>query len=243
MKFFGLVRSASATANRLTLIAAAFLGIKVFLLDRFVAPAPWLVDAGEIAEGVFESIIASYVFYLVVVHIKERSDAAIVGPFVLRYVRRIVGDCQAILAEIQKVSGVPLALESVDEALLSVALWKIVPASNAPLLFAESNRYGNWWEYLLFQSRRTKQSIDKLFAFIIYLDPETLSRISHIDDSAYLNTLDVLAKIGAQHTNLGSITSVFFGYCRDCQALQRHMQELEERMAWNGPIDDAERHP
>ena len=87
-----LLKTASPAASRLAALALAGLVLKTLVLNRWPAPAAPMYDLGILIEAVLTSIVASYIFYLVVVHLKELRDRGAVAPYILRHTRRVVGE-------------------------------------------------------------------------------------------------------------------------------------------------------
>jgi hypothetical protein len=78
MKLIRLLRSARPEANLLAASATTLLVLKVLVLNRFPAFFSGAYELGLIVERILASIAASYVFYLLVVHLKAQSDKAAV---------------------------------------------------------------------------------------------------------------------------------------------------------------------
>jgi hypothetical protein len=136
MRTIILLKSANKAATRLAFAALALLVFKGLVLNRLEAPSPAIYDLGVICDSILASIAASYVFYLLVVHLKESTDKSTLAPYLDRHTLRVVGDCRSQLAEISRISSVPLELETVTEAALERALSAIPPYSDAPLILA-----------------------------------------------------------------------------------------------------------
>jgi len=104
------LRSARPEANLLAASALAALLLKILVLNRFPALFFGAYELGLVVEAILASVVASYVFYLFVVHLKSQSDKGAVQPYIVKHTTRVVEDCQSQLLEISKLSGISISL-------------------------------------------------------------------------------------------------------------------------------------
>ena len=227
MNLLKFLKSASREANVLVLSASAGLLLKVLVLNRFPEKFFGAYQLGLIVEAVLASVVASYVFYLLVVHTKETSDRSVLRPYVEKHSKRVVGDCLSQLAEVSKASGVPLDLHTLSEADAISAFSKIAPYSKAPLLLsAQTNQYANWFEYFIYHEHRTKGSIRKLLDQLPFLDAKMVSILTAIDDCTHFYSLSFLMNVKVRNPDLGAWAKPFYEYCVMCKQLNSHLVTL-----------------
>jgi hypothetical protein len=217
MQLAKLIKTASTEANTLAGISTILLLIKILAFNRFSAIFTGAHELGIIVEATLASVIASYIFYLLVVHVKEQSDRAILQPYIERHAKRIVGDCFSQLIELSKASSTPLALPNISQTNIDSAFSKIAPYSQAPLLISHSSdQYANWFQYFTYHKSRTKSSIRKLLDQLIFLDAELVSLITAIDDCSHFTRMELMQDIRVKNSDLTSWASSFYKYCDLC---------------------------
>lgn len=228
MVLWNFLKSASRGATYLAGGALAALAAKVLILNRWPAPSTFLYDFGVLVEAILASVVASYVFYLFVIHLKEVNDRKAVGPYIDRHSRRVIGNCESQLLEIGKVAGPAVSLENVSLQTITVALSKIPPYSNAPLLLGPTtNKYANWFEYFDYHKQRTRESIARVMAQLIYVDAKRVSLLAAVDDCSHFSMISHLLHTPVSNHDMSAFSSTFHDYCMLCLALKQHMSEAE----------------
>ena len=161
MNMFNLIKTASPAANSLTLGSVILLVIKIFIFNRMPEIFPGGYEFGVLSDAILTSVVASYIFYLFVIHLKDQKDKGTVRPYVEKHAKRIVGDCHGLLIEISKKSEIQLSLNSTKNT-VEEAFKLINPHSDAPLTFSDLGRYANWPEFISYRNKRAKSSCRKL---------------------------------------------------------------------------------
>lgn len=225
------IKTVPVEANVLAAAAAIALLVKIFVCNKLPEAFEGAYELGIVIEGLLASIIASYIFYLFVVHLKTRSDQAVLYPYLSKHSNRIVGECVGQLAEISKTSGVTLNLPQLSEESVRLALGKIPPYSQAPLIIDQAGTYANWFQYFVFHNNRTKDSIRKLFDQLPFLEATHIRLISAIDDCPHFYGLDAVRGFKVRNPDLSTWASAFYGYCALCRELQSYNQHMVSRSA------------
>jgi len=224
MRFLAnLVKSAAPAASYLAVLALALLALKILVLNRWPASATTVYELGLLGEAVLASVVASYVFYLLVVHLKEVSDRAVVSPYINRHTNRVVGNCEHQIGDIGRAAGYSLSLETLTEQEVTAAFSKIAPYSPAPLVMGAIGNNANWLQYFDFQKNRTRESIARIFGQLIYLDARRVSLLAEIDDCDHFSSIGHILHIPIRNTDLANFASSFFAYCEVCLELKKYM--------------------
>lgn len=217
-----LLRSAAKEANILALLALGLLAIKIFIANRIPQIFPGAYEAGIIVEAILASIIASYVFYILVAHLPLFRTQMQVEPFFVRHLGRMIGDGQAILHDISQKSGSELDLSSVTQSELHDSLEKIAISSESPLLLLPENRNANWLEFFLYRANRTRESAEELIKRINLLNGDRIKLVTEIDDCSYFRMLDSYArKTYRPDAKLNFISDAMYKYLSLCRELKR----------------------
>lgn len=219
-----LVSSVALEANLLALAAAAMLAIKVLVLNQLKSLFIGAYELGLIVEAVLVSVIASYVFYLFVVHLAEYKTRQRIEPFVRKHLQQIVGNSMALLAEISQASGTELDISSCTREELQESLKKIPNDSESPLVIGLDYRPGTWLEFFRYRADRTRNSALKLTQRITLLSRDRIRLVTEIDDCAYFSMLDNYAG-RKRHTGtlefLSDAQHAYFRLCRELKILER----------------------
>jgi len=201
--------------------------VKIFVLNKIAEPFSGAYEAGVVAEAVLASIVASYVFYLLVVHLSQIKDREQIEPFVKKHLTRMVGDAYAVLADISKTSGTQLSLASLTAEDLHNALSKIQVGSESPLLISPQMRKASWIEFFSYRASRTKTSAQKLLHHVTLISAKRIRLIVDIDDCSYFNQLEQMTGVNIRaDSDLTFIGSGQFKYFQLCQEL-RTLEQME----------------
>ncbi|MGN2431545.1 hypothetical protein [Pseudomonas syringae] len=226
MQLIKLFKTASPEANVLAIGSTLTLLLKILVMNRLPAFFNGAYELGLIAEAVLASVIASYMFYIVVVHMKEQSDRAILQPYVEKHAARIIGDCSIQIDSIKNASGISLSLGSLIGSDLKIALSKIAPYSDAPLLISLPDQYANWFQYFNHYKERSAVSTRKLLDQLPFLDAKMVSLITLIDDCTLFSILPNLQNYKIKNTDLSLLAGSFEEYSKYCQDLNAHLMKL-----------------
>lgn len=220
-----ILRTVRREANWLSLISLTTLIIKLFILNQHPAIFNGAYEFGLIVETILVSVLASYIFYFFVVHIKEYSDRIHTEPYIQKHALRPVGDCVSQLLEFSKIVNSPMPLAKMDKVLITSAFQKIDPYSNAPLILSPSNLHANWFQYFDYHRSRTRESISRVFSQLIYVDAELISLLSAIDECSHFSQLNLLLNTRVNNRDMLAWVSAFTKYCELCKQLNDYCEK------------------
>jgi hypothetical protein len=217
------VKTIPLPLNILASIALIVLFLKIFVFNSIPEIFNGAHELGVILEGVLGSVLASYIFYLIVVHIKEINDKRVIYPHIIKWAQLIVGDCKSQLDAFEKQSNIKLPFKSLTEDQVNQAFKKINPKSNAPLVFSLNN-YANWMQYFEYNKNRSKIYIIKIMSQLIFLDSKLVSLITKIDDCSHFSVVEMLIHHPFNNQDLSAFSKSFFEYCNYCSKLESYIQ-------------------
>lgn len=221
MELYKFLRTVPRSVTYLAVIALAMLGVKVLFLNRW--PAPWILlyEVGVLVEAILGSILASYFFYVVVVHLKCVNDRKAVDPYINRQTTRIVDECQTLLLRLGNASGSTLLLESVSFDTIKDSLSKIKTNTKGPIYIGPNfGNQGNFIQYFDFGKQRTQESITKVLAQIIYVDAKLVSILAEINDCSYFTIVNFMANNNLSDSDLSNCAPALYEYCELCLELK-----------------------
>lgn len=198
---------------------------KNYFLNQYAAIFNGAYEVGLIFETILVSVLASYIFYFFVVHIKEYSDRVHTEPNIRKHALQPVGDCASQLLEIAKIVNVPILLSNIDKELITLAFKKIDPYSSAPLILSPSNLHANWFQYFDYHRGRTRESINRVFSQLIYVDAELIALLSAIDECMHFSQINLLLSTRVNNKDMLAWVSTFTKYCELCKQLNGYCEK------------------
>lgn len=214
-----LITTTPAFLNLLSSLTVLTLLTKLFVFNNINEPFKGLNELGIVFEGLMASILASHIFYLVVVHLKEQNDKKTIYPHIIQWSRRVVADCISQLKEFEKTTGVKLDFESLKEADLNSAMSKIHPRGQAPMVLGASGQHASWMQFLESYRLRTKGYLTKILSQIVFLEADIVSRITKIDECNHFYSMEMIANIPIGNKDLSNFSKSFFEYYQNCLSL------------------------
>jgi len=115
------------------------------------------------------SIISSYIFYLVVIKIKEVKDKQNINPVVIMWINRFVNKYNEAKNKIN---------EGKDE------ISKDPQSKTAPLYYSNQQR-ANWFEYLSYIQKELDVRLKQLMQLLHFLESKLVKEIVNLQDDPY----------------------------------------------------------
>lgn len=210
-------------ANLLAAASLALLFAKILILNRLPSYFEGAYELGLLMEAVLCSIVASYAFFVFVLHFRQVADRRKVLPYVAKHVGRVVGDCQLQLNDVGRATGRRLELESLTLDDINDAFVSLGPYKEAPLTFVPGNSNANWLQYLEHFVEKTQRTIGRVLVQLPYLDAELVRLITLVDDCDHFEHMHLMGStFPVGNTNLEAWGSSFFEYCERCKTLSRY---------------------
>lgn len=226
IRIFKLLRTASPEGNFLAIASSALLLLKILVFNRFPEIYVGAYQHGLIVEAILGSVIASYIFYIFVVHMKEQKDKATLHPYIKKHAELVVVICQTQIREIGKASEINLELDTISLIDVEAALKKITSNCPVPLLISLPSD-ADWLQYFFHCSMRTKRSIGRLLDQLPFLDAKHISLLTAIDDCSHFNRFDILSISKVCYEDLLWMAAKFYDYCVLCRELNAHLESSD----------------
>jgi hypothetical protein len=217
------IRTIPKTINWLALTSLGLLFIKVFVFNQIDEIFTGAHELGTVFEGLLGSVLASFVFYLIVIHFKETKDKRVIYPNITRWAHLVVEDCKSQLTAFVNETGVKMSLDDLTSEQIDEAFKKVSPCGNAPLLFSLNN-HANWIQYFKYNSTRSKLYISKIMSQLIFLEASFVSLLTSIDDSTHFNIIEHFPTQQIGNKDLSVFSKTFFDYCEACRNLDKYLQ-------------------
>lgn len=209
--------------NILVLLSIVILATKIFYFNQLPEVFNGAYEVGIIVEGLLASIVASYIFYLIVVHFKETKDKKLIYPYILKWAKNVVGACDSQIKEISSATGIQMNLLSITQNQVDQAMNNLNPHAQAPLIIISPNKYANWLQYLCYNMNRSRSYISKIMSQIIYIDSKLVALVTAIEESTYFYIISQATHHQIRNTNMSFISNNFFEYCQKCINLKSYV--------------------
>jgi hypothetical protein len=223
MKLF--FKSIPKTLNFLAVLSVVLLVTKIFYFNNIPEIYKGAHEIGLVIEGLLASILASYIFYLIVVHVKETKDRNLIYPHVKKWANLVVGTCSSQLSDISNTTGIQLNLYNITQNQIANAMNSLNPNAQAPLIISFPQNYANWLQYLQYNIDRSKSYIAKIMLQIIYIDSELVALITAIEECTYFYVISQASQHPMRTQNLSIISKNYFEYCQNCDQLKKYIKK------------------
>jgi hypothetical protein len=212
-RLINILRSVNQSVIIVFLSSLLFIAIYKFLLLRIEEYFVGASVMGEIFYEIALAIVASSIFYFVVVHLKDYHDKKIVQKILYHKLIRISNIKNMLLRELFQKSGIAPNNIAVSEESLRAVLSSISPNDPSPPVFELMKTNPNWTTYLIYFSRQTLDVVRDAYQFMHYLDSPLLEILHKIENSNYVNHLRPFESI-AEYTypDLSPFTKSFLEY-------------------------------
>lgn len=191
-------------------------------------------ETGEIIYRICLSIVSSYIFYFIVVHLKTERDRENINQYVANKVRLIIYRCEARLAKLMEKDDIPRALlRQTSEIDISQAF-----EHHRKFQGAYSNRlfWQGWIGDLREDIQHSTESINKIFRKMPWLDSELVQILAKMEDSLLLLTKNL-------NGDLNPAVDSYFKHLKICVELSDYFNaKLAEHCIINIPYSESLRH-
>lgn len=185
----------------------------------------WGSEFGEIYFKTCLSIISSYVFYFIVVHVKSVQDKENIGMFVSGKVLNVIGGYKSQIRELKKAANSSSEAEYLEKNEIDEIFRSINPNNQAPLLIGQVDNHANWLQYLDFHKSRSQGCIQKIFVKMPFLETELVSLLAKIDDCAHFMVVEHTANRQNTNTDMEPWASTFYDYSLLCKELESYYKK------------------
>lgn len=222
MRFIKNIRAVSATLNVAFIVAAT----SVVAIEVYFSQLPEVIPYGEAILEIYYrlclSIIASYIFYFIVVHMKSQNDKENIYAFVASKSYNIVGDYKAQINALKKAAGWTCNNEYFSDQDISKMFGAINPNGVAPLQLGQLGIQANWIQFMDWRNNRTREFIKKIFVKIQFLESEFIKLLSEIDDCSHFSHIDGTVNVQVNNTDMKPWSGLFYEYSMKCKSLEEY---------------------
>ncbi len=193
-RFVAVLLAVDKKLNYLLLLAL----VAVILIDVVFVSVPELFPGGArivvVIHAISLAFIASYIFYFVVVHLKQTSDKRNIQPFVALKTKQIVNGIRAITHAIVLHTGNdPEEEKYPSKAKLADMCEHINPYGPAPETYRRMGTGDDsWMDYLMYWKENTEERLSEIFLQGQYLESAHVGILLRIQQSSFFSALDLV---------------------------------------------------
>lgn len=178
------------------------------------------------------AIITSFIFWFVLVNLKEKHDTKNVEQYIIPKTKSIIGDGYKIFNEMAKKAGYPETEFPPSEDELKKILEKINPnVHEAPLVSFNLKPY-TWIEYLDSYRLRSQDSIKKILDRIPYLNTDLMLLLDKIDENSYFIQLSY--QIPMNNKDMAFFSTTMMIYFKGINDLSLFLENIyKEKMKYD----------
>lgn len=225
MRLIKYITSVRLQINLILLVAVFSIVIMDGWLNSIPEVVPWGSEFGEIYFKICLSLISSYVFYFIVVHVKSVQDKENIGIFVSGKVRNIIDDYKSQTQELKKAVNNSSGFGYLEKSDIESIFKSINPKSQAPLLLGGLGNYANWLQYLDYHKSRSQRFIQQVFLTMPFLESWLVSLLAKIDDCTHFIALEHTANAQINNTDMEAWASGFYDYTLLCKELDDYYEK------------------
>jgi hypothetical protein len=220
-----LIKIIKALRKDLSIIFLVAL-LSVFTIDFWLVNIPEFFHGGNVLGSIAEKLCLSYmsafIFYFLVVHIKQYNDKKNIYSYVAIKSNLIIGHGQEIARDLALFSKVPLKGTYPNKDELMEMCSKIDPYSQTRLLLSFGGQTANWYQFFENNRIQTLEAINDIYAKMPFLDTKLVNQLSKIQDAHIFSLAQAMARfpVKAKNDSLLNFASIIFDHLNNIKQFQ-----------------------
>ena len=227
---FKKIKAIGILLNSLMVVSVAFIFLYKFI---FVNCPEWIVGAsivGEIFFNIFLAIIASYIFYFIVVHNKDFNEKKIVSNIFKLKLQNIIDVENTTLNKLLELAKVSINENTITIDTLKSVFHKIKVNQNFDLMFSEIQVYEyKLLDFLRFYSNQTNSIIKDIYQ-LPHLEAVLIQKLNNIETSDYIKMIALFDGFKEyEQSDLFPFAESFFEYQKLVEELSEYIRKINKR--------------
>ena len=213
-EFLNLIKTLRKDLSFLFLLSLS----TVLAIDFWLGDIPELFKGGHtigtIVEKICLSYISAFIFYFLVVHIKQQRDKKNIYNYVAIKSLSIIAYGQTIGRDLAKTANVEMKEYYPSKNELLEICSKINPYSEAPTLMSWTGQKYNWFQFFENYRLQTMSTIEDIYSKMPFLDTKLVKHLSAIEGSDYFSFVKAVSNAPFQfkNENLLNFADTIFKY-------------------------------
>lgn len=226
MKFIRNILAVSPFLNIALVIATGSIVIMEVYLLEIPEVVPWGAEFGAVFYKLCLSIMASYLFYFIVVHLKSQSDKENINAFVASKSYLVVREYQSQLISIKNESNSNVESEYPTKDEIKIMFKAINPKGESPLNSVRLGNHVNWIQYMSYRNKRTQELIKNIFVIMPFLDSKLVRLLSEINYCNHFGHIESTLRFQFSNTDMSVWAELFYDYSVLCKDLQEYNEKI-----------------
>lgn len=179
--------------NALLIFSLSWIFIYRFLLIHYPERVRWGSELGTIVDNLSIALVASYIFYFIVVHLKDEYQKRKMYNHLSNGVRLIFAFSKKFIEDLAQEQNIDESYDELTDQQLTDICQNIDAQSSAPeSVYVPSQntyRHSNWIEYSYQTKERIEDHIEFLFSYTDFMDVELVELLTEINNSMFLQVI------------------------------------------------------
>lgn len=225
MKFINNILAVNRYLNFTLIIAIGSVIVMEAYLFDIPEIVPWGEEFGAIYYKLSLSLMASYIFYFIVIHLKSQLDKENINAFVATKSFGVIGDYISQIEALKKEVNFSIEENYLLKKEIEEIFKAINPKNNAPLLLGQFGNYANWLQYMSYYKDRTQKLIQKIFIKMPFLDSKLVRLLAEIDDCSHFVIIESTLNLQFGNNDMSAWASTFYEYSVKCKELDKYNEK------------------
>lgn len=207
----------------LVLLAISFLTYFIieFWLNNYSEIFKGASKIGQLFSSLSISYISAFIFYFIVVHIKNERDKENINEYIGIKVRDILYTSHLFIQPFLQIDNRKASFKDLEIKKLRSLLDSINRYSkDAPMsLHGENATWLQWWEYL---RTSTFKSFGEIYIRYNHVDTELIKILTRMENSMFFTQWNML------YGDIGAVDKSFGLYCEQVKMYLKHVNDLQD---------------
>ena len=182
--------------------------ITIFLIDFWLIDIPELFKGGaklgQILYKLCFAYISAFIFYFLVVHLKNQKDKENFYGYISSNTSMVIGQAKALIISLENNSGIKLNSAFPDSLELQSICRTIDPNAKAPLVFGYIGNYATWLQYLDYFKKRSNEASNKVLSKVQFIESELVKKLAEIEDCSHFKEITMFSNLKIGNTDLSA---------------------------------------
>ncbi len=217
----------------LSLFSLGFLILKVTLLNSIPEIFEYGHELGVMVEGILLSVVASYIFYLIVVHYKETKEKASLIPYVIEWCEGLVASSRNVISVVFDAKDVSYDYKLLSRDDIAQVVSNLDPYQENISLYQKgklTRHIGNWYGFFSSLQELDLIKLERIKNSKYLLEAELIEIVTDIAECSYYMMLPHYQaaikqghKPGSPFQNDGAD---IFTYYQHCLRLRKYLDKI-----------------
>ncbi len=162
----------------------------VLLIPKFLVISNRKIEALDILYELSIAYISAFIFYFLVVYLKEKQDKKNVYGYISQQVSKVIWQAKGLANSLARGADIHLgdsAFPNQEE--LAKICNSINPNAMAPLVLGKIGNNATWLQFCEYYINRSNKASEKIMSKLQYIDSELVSKLVKIEECLYFDNI------------------------------------------------------